>query len=63
LHVNCNASFVASSMESYSIEEYQWVQHVNADAAMVWSLAVVPGMRAKGFGQAARGVQAQTADR
>ena len=49
--INNAAVYPSKPMESYSIEEYQWVQHVNADAAMVCSLAVVPGMRAKNFGR------------
>jgi 3-oxoacyl-[acyl-carrier protein] reductase len=49
--VNNAAIYPSRPFDDYSIAEYQRVQRVNADAAFVCAQALVPGMRAGGWGR------------
>jgi NAD(P)-dependent dehydrogenase (short-subunit alcohol dehydrogenase family) len=49
--VNNAAIYPSKHFDQYSIEEYERVQRVNADAAFVCVQAVVPRMRAKRWGR------------
>lgn len=49
--VNNAAIYPSKPFDEYSIDEYQRVQRVNADAAFVCARALVPGMRAAEWGR------------
>jgi 3-oxoacyl-[acyl-carrier protein] reductase len=49
--VNNAAIFPRKPLEEYTIQEWQQVQRINADAAFVCAQAVVPGMRRAGSGR------------
>lgn len=49
--VNNAAIYPSKPFDQYRIDEYQRVQRVNADAAFVCAQALVPGMRAAGWGR------------
>ena len=48
--VNNAAIYPSKPFEDYSFEEYEMVQRINVESAMVCAQAVLPGMRAKGAG-------------
>lgn len=49
--VNNAAVYPSKPAEQYSIEEWQWVERVNLDAAFVCARSLLPAMRAAGFGR------------
>lgn len=48
--VNNAAIYPSKPFEDYSLEEYEKVQRINVEAAVVCSKAIVPGMKAAGHG-------------